>query len=126
MFDEIKGILAEQGKELDVKELLPKITAPMMSTMLGGIESEKMVQHKEEIMERIFPMADLSHKIPERQMEMQPGCIKRLMNNIPFEDRIAYTIKILGIMVEEGTGGMVEEQKQTFRAKLQTIIDSGF
>jgi hypothetical protein len=66
MFDEIKGILAEQGKELDVKELLPKITAPMMSTMLGGIESEKMVQHKEEIMERIFPMADLSHKIPER------------------------------------------------------------
>ena len=126
MFDEIKGILAEQGKELDVKELLPKIMAPMMSTMLGGIESEKMVQHKEEMMERIFPMADLSHKIPERQMEMQPGCIKRLMNNIPFEDRIAYTVKILGIMVEEGTGGMVEEQKQEFRAKLQAIIDSGF
>ena len=126
MFDEIKGILAEQGKELDVKELLPKIMAPMMSTMLGGIETEKMVQHKEEMMERIFPMADLSHKIPERQMEMQPGCIKRLMNNIPFEDRIAYTVKILGIMVEEGTGGMVEEQKQEFRAKLQTIIDSGF
>ena len=126
MFDEVKMILAEQGKELDVKELLPKIMAPMMSTMLEGIESEKMVQHKEEMMERIFPMADLHHKIPQRQMEMQPGCIKRLMKNIPFEDRIGYSANILGIMVEEGTQDMGEEQKQTFRTHLQAIIDSGF
>ncbi len=126
MFDEVKAILAEQGKELDVKELLPKIMAPMMSTMLGGIEAEKMVQHKEEMMERIFPIADLNHKIPQRQMEMQPGCIKRLMKNISFEDRIGYTVKILGIMAEEGTSGMGEEQKQEFRSRLQTIIDSGF
>jgi hypothetical protein len=126
MFDEIKGIMAEQGKELDVKELLPKIMAPMMSTMLGGIETEKMVQHKEEMMERIFPMADLSHKIPGRQMEMQPGCIKRLMKNISFEDRVAYTAKILGIMVEEGTADMGEEKREEFRSKLQSILDSGF
>jgi len=53
MFQEVKDIMAEQGKELDVKELLPKIMAPMMSTMLEGIESEKMVEHKEEMMERI-------------------------------------------------------------------------
>ena len=124
MFDQVKGILAEQGKELDVKEIFPKIMAPMMSTMLGGIEAEKMVQHKEEMMERIFPMADLSHKIPERQMEMQPGCIKRLMKNISIEDRIDYTAKILGIMVEEGTEGMGEEQKQEFSSKLQTTINS--
>ena len=126
MFQEVKDIMAEQGKELDVKELLPKIMAPMMSTMLESIESEKMVEHKEEMMERIFPMADLHHKIPQRQMEMQPGCIKRLMKNIPFEDRIGYSAKILGIMVEEGTQGMGDEQKQTFRSNLQAIIDSGF
>ncbi len=126
MFQEVKDIMAEQGKELDVKELMPKIMAPMMSTMLEGVESEKMVAHKEEMMERIFPMADLHHKIPQRQMEMQPGCIKRMMNNIPFEDRIGYSAKILGIMVEEGTQGMGEEQKQTFRTNLQAIIDSGF
>ena len=98
----------------------------MMSTMLAGIEAEKMVQHKEEMMERIFPMADLSHKIPARQMEMQPGCIKRLIKNISFEDRIGYSAKIMGIMVEEGIQGMGEEQKQTFRTNLQAIIDSGF
>ncbi len=126
MFQEVKDIMAEQGKELDVKELMPKIMAPMMSTMLDSVESEKMVAHKEEMMERIFPMANLHHKIPERQMEMQPGCIKRMMNNIPFEDRIGYSAKILGIMVEEGTQGMGEEQKQTFRTNLQAIIDSGF
>jgi hypothetical protein len=126
MFDEIRGILAEQGKELKVKELLPKIMAPMMSTMLGGIESEKMVQHKEEMMERVFPMLDLGQKIPQRQMEMQPGCIKRLMKNILYEDRIAYTEKILGIMVEEGASGMIEEQTEEYRSKLQKIIDSGF
>ena len=124
MFQEVKDIMAEQGKELDVKELLPKIMAPMMSTMLEGIESEKMVQHKEEMMERIFPMANLHHKIPQRQMEMQPGCIKRLMKNISIEDRIDYTVKILGIMVQEGTEGMGEEQKQKFSSKLQAIIDS--
>ena len=126
MFQEVKDIMAEQGKELDVKELLPKIMAPMMSTMLEGIESEKMVEHKEEMMERIFPMADLHHKIPQRQMEMQPGCIKRLMKNITFEDRIGYSAKILGIMVEEGIQGVGEEQKQAFRSNLQAIIDSGF
>jgi 3-deoxy-D-arabino-heptulosonate 7-phosphate (DAHP) synthase len=94
--------------------------------MLGGIEAEKMVQHKEDMMERIFPMADLSHKIPQRQMEMQPGCIKRMMNNISFEDRVNYTEKILGIMIEEGTAGMDEKQKEEFNSKVQTIIDSGF
>jgi hypothetical protein len=59
-------------------------------------------------------------------MEMQPGCIKRLMKNISFEDRIAYTAKILGIMVEEGTADMGEGQREEFRSKLQTILDSGF
>ncbi len=57
---------------------------------------------------------------------MQPGCIKRLIKSVPFEDRIGYSAKILGIMVEEGTQGMGEEQKQTFRTNLQAIIDSGF
>ena len=126
MFQEVKDILAEQGKEFDIKEFLPQIMAPMMSTMIGGIESEKMVQHKEDMMERIFPMADLSHKIPQRQMEMQPGCIKRLMGNVSFEDRISYTAKLLEIMVEEGTVGMDNEKKQEFRSKLERIIDSGF
>jgi hypothetical protein len=78
------------------------------------------------MMERIFPIADLGQKIPERQMEMQPGCIKRLMNHIAPEDGMRYTEKILGIMIAEGTKGMGEDQKHAFRSKLQTIIDSGF
>jgi hypothetical protein len=126
MFDEVKALLAEEGKELEVKAVLPKIIAPIMSTMLTGIESEKMVEHKEAMTERLFSMADLYHKIPQGQLEMQPGCIKRLIKNIPFEDRIGYTAKILGIMVEEGTVGMAEDEKQKFRSKIQTIIDSGF
>lgn len=39
--------------------------------------------------------------------------IRSLIKNVSIKDRIYYTAKILGIMVEEGTEGMSEEQKKT-------------
>ena len=126
MLDEVKGILAEQGKELDLKEFLPKIMAPMMSTMLKGMDPEKMVQKKEEMMGRMFALADLDHKIPETQMKMQPGCIRRLMGHITPDERLAYTGHVLEIMIDEGTKGLDEERKQAFRQRILAAVDDGF
>ena len=54
MFDEVKAIFEAQGKEFDPIEFMPKIIAPMMLGMLETVPSEKMVEKKEKMFEKIF------------------------------------------------------------------------
>ena len=126
MFDEIKGLLAEQGKEINLMEIMPKVMGPFMSGMLEVVPAEKMVDHKEKMMERMFDQhAGVREKVPARQMEMMPGCMRRLMENISLEEKVGYAQHILGILVEKGTENLNEVQREDYLASLRTVIPGG-
>lgn len=123
MFDEVKGILAEQGKDLDMMEIMPKVMGPFMSGMLDKVPAETMVEHKEHMMDRIFEeIPVMKEKIPARQMEMMPGCMRRLMENISYDEKVRYAQHNLGILVEKGTDGLEDGQRTDYLASLRTCI----
>ena len=100
--------------------------APVMSVMLKGMDVEKMAEMKEEMMGRMFTMADLDHRIPKTQMKMQPGCVERLMGSIALEERVNYTGHLLEIMIRTGTEDLSESEKAAFRERIQSVVDEGF
>jgi len=125
LFGEIKALLAEQGIELDLMEVMPKIMGPMMATMLREVPAEKMVEKKEKMMTKIFQREDLARAIPERQQHMMPGCMKRLMENIPYEEKVQYATHILEILVTKGGENISAEQRSDYKAKLTAVIEGG-
>ncbi|MBD3169222.1 MAG: hypothetical protein GF307_07040 [candidate division Zixibacteria bacterium] len=124
MFDEVKAIMAEHGKEVDMMEIMPRIMGPFMSTMLREMPAEKMVDRKENMMSKMFEREDLKVAIPERQQQMMPGCMKRLMENIPYDEKLSYATHILGILATHGSKGISDEQKANYKAKLLEVINT--
>jgi hypothetical protein len=123
MFDEIRAIMAAQGKEIDLTEIMPTIIGPFMSGMLEVVPAERMVEHKEVMFGRMFEQReDLRTKIPERQMEMMPGCMRRLMENISYDEKVQYAEHILGILVEKGSENLSEDQRADYLARLRAAV----
>ncbi|MBD3257231.1 hypothetical protein GF377_02270 [candidate division GN15 bacterium] len=125
MFDEVKGIMAEQGKEFDLMEIMPEVMGPFMSTMLREVPAEKMVDHKEKMMAKVFEREDLRMAIPQRQQQMMPGCMKRMMENIPYEEKLPYATHILEILVKHGSENITDDQKADYKAKLLDVVNNG-
>ena len=125
MIGEVKAIMAEQGKEFDFMEIMLKIMGPFMSTMLHEIPPEKMVEKKEKMMEKMFERDDLRMAIPERQQQMMPGCMRRIMENVPYEEKLNYATHILGIIVTNGAKDITDEQRADYKNKLLDVINNG-
>ena len=123
MFDEVKGIMAEQGKEFDLMEVMPRVMGPFMSGMLEVVPAEAMVKKKEHMFEQVFEQrSELRKKIPARQMHMMPGCMRRLMENISYEEKVQYAQHILGILVEKGAENLSDTERADYLASLRAII----
>jgi hypothetical protein len=124
MIDEVKALLAEQGKSFDLTEVMPKVMGPFMLTMLREVPAEKMVEHKEHMMTKMHEREDLRLAIPERQQQMMPGCMKRMMENIPYEEKAKYAPHLLGILVTNGSENITTDQKVDYKNKLLATINN--
>jgi len=123
MFSEIKAILAEQGQQIDLMEIMPRIMGPFMSGMLSVVPAEKMVEKKEQMFTRILEQRpELREKIPARQMEMMPGCMRRLMENISYEEKLQYAEHVVGILVEKGGENLTPGERSTYLARLRAAV----
>ena len=79
---------------------LPKMMSSMMSKMMGGSQEGER------------PM------MPEMMTVMMPQCLGMVLPNMPTEKRIDFASKLVGTLVEHGSVGMSDEQKEVFVAKL--------
>lgn len=57
-------------------------------------------------------------------MEMMPKCLGMMLQNMPKNDRIAFTLKIVGNIMEYACVGMSDEEKKDFMAKVVEQITS--
>jgi hypothetical protein len=55
---------------------------------------------------------------PGMMMEMMPRCLGMMLQNMPKNDRIAFTLKIVGALMEQTCVGMSDEEKKDFMAKV--------
>lgn len=94
-------------------DMMPK----MMMAMMGGGEGQggpmgmmsKMMEGGEK---KEAPM------MPHMMMEMMPRCLEMMLPNMPKEKRIDFVLKMVTILMEQGSMGMSEEEKKDFMAKI--------
>lgn len=75
-----------------------------------------MMPMMSKMMERCKQMG--AQMMPEMMMEMMPKCLGMMLPNMPKEKRIAFTLNMVAILKEKGCGGMSEEEKTEFLAKV--------
>jgi hypothetical protein len=79
---------------------LPKMMSSMMSKMMGGGQKGER------------PM------MPQMMTVMMPHALGVVLPNMPTEKRIDFASKLVSTLVEHGSAGMSDEQKEVFMAKL--------
>lgn len=71
---------------------------------------------KENMMEMMSKM--MRGDKPGMMMDMMPKCLGMMVQNMQKNDRIAFTLKIVGDLVGQTCVGMSDEEKKDFVAKL--------
>jgi hypothetical protein len=98
---------------VNMMEIMPR----MMASMMGGGESGGGMMGMMSGM-----MADAQGTemamMPQMMSAMMPQCLTTMLPNIPKEQRIEFVLKMVTILLEQGSVGMSEEEKRDFVAKV--------
>jgi len=66
------------------------------------------------------------HMMPHMMTEMIPHCLEMMLPGFPKENRTEYMAKIISILVEKGTVGMSDEEKDECISKIvEQVTTSG-
>jgi hypothetical protein len=55
-----------------------------------------------------------SPMMPEMMTEMMPKCVGMMLSSMPKEKRIAFTLKMVATLIEQGSVGMSQDEKEDF------------
>ncbi len=62
--------------------------------------------------------------MPQMMTEMMPRCLRMMLPDMPQKERIDFALKLVPILMEQGSAGMSEEEKAEFAAKVVAKMQS--
>ena len=119
MFATMMGKMTEG---LDMKEMMPKM---MMGMMSGGADDGPGRMHEQ--MSKMMQGGTEQHmpQMPEMMLKtMMPHCIGMMLPAIDPDKRGESAVAILSALVEKGSAGMSDGQKQAFLSALHEVLRS--
>ena len=109
----IEQMMPKMMEGVNMMEIMPKMMAGMMSGresgggmmgmmsgMMAGAQGTEMTM------------------MPRMMSVMMPQCLSVMLPNIPKEQRIDFVLKMVTILLEQGSVGMSDEEKKDFVAKV--------
>ena len=99
----MENMMPKMMEGVNMMEMMPKM---MMGE--GGMMSKMMEDNKGEGMAMM----------PNMMMEMMPNCLNIMLPKVPVEERTNFVLKMVGILVEQGSEGMSEDEKAAFVSKI--------
>lgn len=103
---------------MDMSEMMPRM---MMSMMSGGQESGSSDMQG---MMGNWMRGTSGQGMPDMMSKMMPNCVRMMMPQMDAEKRGETAAAILSAIVEAGTDGMTEEQRNSFHEKLDGVLKS--
>ena len=108
-----------EDKQRMMEQMMPKM---MMGMMGGGKAGGGMREHMMGMMssqrEAGTPM------MCQMMTQMMPGCLTMMLPNVPKEERTDFILKMITALMEKGSAGMSEEEKNDLVAKALERITS--
>ena len=101
---------------INMMEMMPRMMMGMMgSGKAGGGMREQMVGSSRE---------DGTPMMCQMMTQMMPGCLTMMLPNVPKEERSDFILKMITALMEKGSAGMSEEEKNDLVAKALERITS--
>ncbi len=108
----MEKMMPKMMEGINMMEMMPQ----MMKTMMGGDAGEC---GPVEMMSNMMG-GDKEKKtsiMPQMMMEMMPRCLTMILPSVETEKRVAFVLKMMAALIEHGSAGMSEEEKEDFVAK---------
>lgn len=108
---------------VNMMEMMPKMMMGMMGRGQSGDESGggmmgMMSQMMAGGQERGMPM------MPHMMTQMMPHCLPMMLPHVPQEERVDFVLNMITALMEHGSAGMSEEEKNEFVAKVLERVTS--
>lgn len=119
LFAEIRVYPERFGvKDFDFKIFMRGMMEKVMPVMVKGVGPEKMVEMKEEFMATMMESTELAQLMPEMKTKMMPGCMQDMLPRLPKDKRAEFAKHVIGILKEQGTADMNEQEREAFLKEL--------
>jgi hypothetical protein len=111
MVEKFFADMTAEDKQKMMEQMMPRmmegvnmmdIMPRMMASMMGGGEGS----------------GGMMGMMPQMMSAMVPQCLTMMLPSIPKEQRIEFVLKMVTILLEQGSVGMSDEEKRDFVAKV--------
>ena len=120
MISEVKDIIEDQ--DIDLKEFMAGTMNTVVPVIMEGINKDAVVEHKGEMMTVMMEKDCLRQHMPQIQCRMMPGCVERMLPNLPKEQRIEFIHEMVDIFKEKGVTDMDDSEKRVLMDALKSRL----
>ena len=115
----MEQMMPKMMEGINFMEMMPR----MMMDMMGGDESAggmmgMMSQMMGSGQEKGMPI------MPNMMTQMMPHCLNMMLPNVPKEERVEFVLDMVAKLIEQGSVGMTDEEKDEFMARILEKITS--
>ncbi|HUU64272.1 MAG TPA: hypothetical protein VMX96_10215 [Dehalococcoidia bacterium] len=119
MMEKFFADMTAEDKQRMMEQMMPR----MMMDMMGGDESAggmmgMMSQMMGSGKEKGMPI------MPNMMTQMMPHCLNMMLPNVPKEERVEFVLDMVAKLIEQGSVGMTDEEKDEFMARILEKITS--
>ena len=129
MMEKFFADMTVEDKQKMMEQMMPKMMEGinfmemMPRMMMGGDESAggmmgMMSQMMGSGKEKGMPI------MPNMMTQMMPHCLNMMLPNVPKEERVEFVLDMVAKLIEQGSVGMTDEEKDEFMARILEKITS--
>jgi hypothetical protein len=107
----MEQMMPKMMEGVNMMEIMPKMMAGMMGSRENGGGMMGM-------------MSGMMAGAQGTEITMMPQCLSMMLPNIPKEQRIDFVLKMVTILLEQGSVGMSDEEKRDFVAKVVEKVNT--
>jgi hypothetical protein len=101
----MEQMMPKMMEGINMMEMMPRMMMSMMSGMTGGSQGTGMPA-----------------MMPHMMTQMMPHCMNIMVPGIPKDERVEFILNMITSLMEQGTAGMSEEEKNEFVAKVMERV----
>ena len=110
----MEQMMPKMMEGINMMEMMPK----MMMSMMGGAESGSGMMGMMSRMMGSGQGTGMPAMIPNMMTRMMPHCLNMMLPGIPKEERVEFVLNMVTTLMEQGSAGMSDEEKNEFVAKI--------
>lgn len=110
----MEQMMPKMMEDINMMEMMPR----MMMSMMGGAEDGPGMMGMMSRMRGGGQDKRMPPMMPHMMTHMMPQCVNMMLPGIPREERVEFVLNMVTSLMEQGSAGMSEREKNEFVAKV--------